>query len=409
MTSGVRISHFLRSDRSTLLLHFLQRTYDKQSIQHKATMVNSLSSDHSSNSYGSFDFDCSNTHPSSTSSPNVDVDVDGEIEIDLEAATSQMMLASAAVDNIEENGNVATSFGSDEFIMIDKARTNNTGGQGQVPCQVCSNQQIMEQQRRHPAHNDHLVKSRQYYRDMVLGVNDGLVSTFLLVAGVVGGGMDVSGALLTSVAGAIAGAISMFAGEYVATKSQNEVMKGEIKLEHEHITNYHQEEMRELGSLFALIGIPGSSPHLCHANVAESTTHSSNMTSSAKEARKLRQRMTHYYASNPDALLKIMIALEFGVIDDEVRSPLVAGGTSLALFFIGALPSVIPFICVTDPVSGLIASGIATMIGLFLVGAIKTWATRGNMWFAALENLLITAAGGGVAYGIGVGFQNLMS
>ncbi|KAL7453874.1 hypothetical protein ACHAWC_008428 [Mediolabrus comicus] len=372
-------------------------------------MVDSLSSDHSSNSYGSFDFDCSNTHPSSSSSPNVDLDVDGEI--DLEAATSQM-LATAAVDDIERNDNVATSFGSDEFIIKkDKARTNNTGGQGQVPCQVCSNQQ-MEQQSRpdtHPAHNDHLVKSRQYYRDMVLGVNDGLVSTFLLVAGVVGGGMDVSGALLTSVAGAIAGAISMFAGEYVATKSQNEVMKGEIKLEHEHITNYHQEEMRELGSLFALIGIPGSSPHLCHANVAESTTHSSNMTSSAKEARKLRQRMTHYYASNPDALLKIMIALEFGVIDDEVRSPLVAGGTSLALFFVGALPSVIPFICVTDPVSGLIASGIATMIGLFLVGAIKTWATRGNMWFAALENLLITAAGGGVAYGIGVGFQNLMS
>lgn len=393
---------------SQVFIFTSQRTY---AIQHKATMVNSLSSDHSSNSYGSFDFDCSNTHPSSTSSPNVDLDVDGEI--DLEAATSQMMLATAAVDTIERNDNVATSFGSDKFIIKkDEARTKNTGGQGQPPCQVCSNQQKMEQQSRpdtHPAHNDHLVKTRQYYRDMVLGVNDGLVSTFLLVAGVVGGGMDVSGALLTSVAGAIAGAISMFAGEYVATKSQNEVMKGEIKLEHEHITNYHQEEMRELGSLFALIGIPGSSPHLCHANVAESTTHSSNMTSSAKEARKLRQRMTHYYASNPDALLKIMIALEFGVIDDEVRSPLVAGGTSLALFFIGALPSVIPFICVTDPVSGLIASGIATMIGLFLVGAIKTWATRGNMWFAALENLLITAAGGGVAYGIGVGFQNLMS
>lgn len=404
MKYDIRSSHLSLKSSSSLP----SKNY---AIQHKATMVNSLSSDHSSNSYGSFDFDCSNTHPSSTSSPNVDLDVDGEI--DLEAATSQMMLATAAVDTIERNDNVTTSFGSDKFIIKkDEARTKNTGGQGQPPCQVCSNQQKMEQQSRpdtHPAHNDHLVKTRQYYRDMVLGVNDGLVSTFLLVAGVVGGGMDVSGALLTSVAGAIAGAISMFAGEYVATKSQNEVMKGEIKLEHEHITNYHQEEMRELGSLFALIGIPGSSPHLCHANVAESTTHSSNMTSSAKEARKLRQRMTHYYASNPDALLKIMIALEFGVIDDEVRSPLVAGGTSLALFFIGALPSVIPFICVTDPVSGLIASGIATMIGLFLVGAIKTWATRGNMWFAALENLLITAAGGGVAYGIGVGFQNLMS
>lgn len=61
---------------------------------------------------------------------------------------------------------------------------------------------------------------------MMLGVNDGLVSTLLLVAGVVGGGMDVKSTLLTAVSGAIAGAISMFAGEYVATKSQNEVMTG---------------------------------------------------------------------------------------------------------------------------------------------------------------------------------------
>lgn len=78
----------------------------------------------------------------------------------------------------------------------------------------------------HPAHNEHLHKTRQYYRDMMLGVNDGLVSTLLLVAGVVGGGLDVTSVLLTAVSGAIAGAISMFAGEFVATKSQNEVMSG---------------------------------------------------------------------------------------------------------------------------------------------------------------------------------------
>jgi hypothetical protein len=75
----------------------------------------------------------------------------------------------------------------------------------------------------HPAHNEHLQRTRQYYRDMMLGVNDGLVSTLLLVAGVVGGGMTVNVVLLTAISGAIAGAISMFAGEFVATKSQNEV------------------------------------------------------------------------------------------------------------------------------------------------------------------------------------------
>lgn len=59
----------------------------------------------------------------------------------------------------------------------------------------------------------HLGKSRQYWRDIILGVNDGLVSTFLLVAGVAGGGLSSTEILLTAIAGAIAGAISMAAGE----------------------------------------------------------------------------------------------------------------------------------------------------------------------------------------------------
>jgi VIT1/CCC1 family predicted Fe2+/Mn2+ transporter len=55
-------------------------------------------------------------------------------------------------------------------------------------------------------------------------VNDGLVSTFLLVAGVAGGGLLSRDILLTAIAGAVAGAVSMAAGEYVATKSQNQVL-----------------------------------------------------------------------------------------------------------------------------------------------------------------------------------------
>ena len=82
-----------------------------------------------------------------------------------------------------------------------------------------SNDQI-----RGPDYQEHIGSSRQYWRDIILGVNDGLVSTFLLVAGVAGSGLDVRDILLTAIAGALAGAVSMAAGEYMATKSQNEVM-----------------------------------------------------------------------------------------------------------------------------------------------------------------------------------------
>ncbi|KAL3806787.1 hypothetical protein ACHAXA_000800 [Cyclostephanos tholiformis] len=262
---------------------------------------------------------------------------------------------------------------------------------------------VDEMQSPHPAQQQHLSKSRQYYRDMMLGVNDGLVSTFLLVVGVAGGGMDVTGVLLTSIAGAVAGAISMFAGEFVATKSQNEVMTGEIKLEREHIKEYHAEEVQELAHLLTVIGIPDSSVTSRKSRPTNEINYSTET-----ESKQIRRNMINYYASNPDALLKIMIALEFGVIDQEVRSPVVAGATSFVSFLLGSLPSVLPFAFVPDVTMGLIISGVATGLGLLVVGAVKSVATRGSMWLAALENLFITAVGSGVAYGIGVGFESLV-
>ena len=109
---------------------------------------------------------------------------------------------------------------------------------------------------------EHLGKHRQYWRDMILGINDGLISTFLLVAGVSGSGLSSRDILLTAIAGALAGAVSMSAGEFIATKSQNEVLQGEIGLERTHIRDHKQEEIREVAELLETIGIPPSSKEL---------------------------------------------------------------------------------------------------------------------------------------------------
>jgi VIT1/CCC1 family predicted Fe2+/Mn2+ transporter len=220
---------------------------------------------------------------------------------------------------------------------------------------------------------------------MLLGVNDGLVSSFLLVAGVAGGGMLSQQILLIALAGALAGAISMCAGEYVATKSQNEVMSGEIALEKEHISLYLEDELMELADLLTSIGIaPGES--------------------------ELKDQLIEYYRNNPAALLKIMTSLEFGVVDQETRSPIRAGLASCSLFLLGALPSVLPFAFSGDqPTLGLIVAAALTTVGLMVVGAVKTWATRGNCLTAALENLVIAGCGGSFAYAVGLGFQHLVA
>jgi vacuolar iron transporter family protein len=240
------------------------------------------------------------------------------------------------------------------------------------------------------AETEHLGRHRQYWRDMVLGVNDGLVSTFLLIAGVVGGGLSSTNVLLTAIAGGIAGAVSMSSGEYIATKSQNQVLHGEVALEQSHIRKYKKDELYEVSDLLETIGIPAT-------------------------ATELRRQLLSHYEADSEALLKIMVALEFGVVAEEERSAGMAALVSGLLFLIGSLPPILPF-CVrrmgeegVEATDQLIGSAVSTCVALLVVGAVKTWATRTSCLVSSLENLLVAGLGGGFAYGVGMLFDSILN
>jgi VIT1/CCC1 family predicted Fe2+/Mn2+ transporter len=103
-----------------------------------------------------------------------------------------------------------------------------------------------------------------------------------------------------------------------------------------------------------------------------------------------------------------MTALEFGVVETERRKPLTAAWLSGLLFTGGALPPVLPFALVHSPHFGLVLALAGTVAGLLIVGAVKTWATRGRPVRAAAENLAVATLGGGLAYGVGVLFDRLV-
>ena len=219
----------------------------------------------------------------------------------------------------------------------------------------------------------HVGVTRQYWRDIILGVNDGLVSVFLLVAGVVGGGLTSDQVLLTALAGAIAGAISMAAGEYLATQSQEEVFDREIALERTHIEHFRDDEVNQLYGFFRDMGVKAEQlPDVVAA-----------------------------FAHDDETLLNAMKALEFGIVDSERRSPYTAMGVSGGLFLVGSLSSVMPFIFVTSPVFGLALASVFTAIGLFYVGVAKTKVTNTNPIKAGFENLVIAGIGGIIAYFVG--------
>mmetsp|Transcript_3628 Transcript_3628/g.4642 ORF Transcript_3628/g.4642 Transcript_3628/m.4642 type:complete len:278 (-) Transcript_3628:55-888(-) len=229
-------------------------------------------------------------------------------------------------------------------------------------------------------------ESREYWRDIILGVNDGLVSNFLLVAGVYGSKLNSESILLTATAGMIAGAISMAAGEYVATKTQEEVNKSETALEAKAVKERKKEQLIFLSDLLTKIGIPDAD-------------------SPEDEAFNVRNVLLEYYENNDDAHVKINVALAFGDVEETERSPWTAGALSFLFFVIGSSTSVIPFAVTSNKDTAIFAAFIATMVLILLAGGIKTWATRGVWWVSAIENLSITAGGGGIAYGIGLAFD----
>ncbi len=231
-----------------------------------------------------------------------------------------------------------------------------------------------------PPYREHLGPRSQYLRDIILGVNDGLVSIFLLVVGVVGGGQSSKVVLLAALAGAFAGAVSMAAGEYMATKSQEEAIDGELELEREHFKYYKDRELDEVRDYLANIGI---APAAIEAVVASA-------------------------AEDEDVLMELMKAFEFGVTDDGRRNPLFAMVASGLLFLTGSLPSVLPFVFMSNPDEALVVAALAAAVGLFAVGAAKTQMTRKNPVTSGLENIAVAGVGAVASYLIGLGYDSFI-
>jgi len=229
-------------------------------------------------------------------------------------------------------------------------------------------------------YEEHASEGSQYLRDIILGVNDGLISTFLLVFGVVGGGLDSEHALITGLAGAFAGALSMALGEYIATKSQLAVDRYDIGVTKEHIDHYRHREMHKL-----------------RLQLAKCNLHGDTLDQTLKTI-----------GDNDQLLLKALMAFEMGAEDEEGnRNPLIAMSFSGGLFLTGASPSVIPFAIFSNATIGLVVAGSLCGVALFVVGACKTIATKGNLYRDGAENMLFGLVGAAASYGVGVAYSNI--
>ena len=199
----------------------------------------------------------------------------------------------------------------------------------------------------------------------VFGVNDGLVSNTSLVMGFAGSGASSSMILLAGLAGLLAGAFSMAAGEYISMRSQKESYEREISLESQELRDDPEAEVEELALIYRAKGL------------------------GADEA----ERVAVTIMKDRDTALDTMAREELGLDPDELGSPWSAAISSLLAFALGAVVVVLPYIFASGVAALAVAIASACM-ALFVVGAaIGLLNGRGAMRSGARQLLV----GGGAA------------
>ncbi|MHB1871673.1 MAG: VIT1/CCC1 transporter family protein [Steroidobacteraceae bacterium] len=210
-------------------------------------------------------------------------------------------------------------------------------------------------------------------RATVFGINDGLLANASLVMGMAGAGGPPTLVWVTGVAGLLAGALSMAAGEYVSVRSQREMYEYQIALERAEIAEYPQEEAEELALIYAARGMP------------------------LAQAREVSQTLL----ARPEHALDVLAREELGLSPELLGSPWGAAGSSFLAFAVGAAVPLMPFLAGAAGVVAVVAAAALTAATLFVVGLAISLFTGRHALRGALRMVLIGSATGLLTYLLG--------
>lgn len=210
-------------------------------------------------------------------------------------------------------------------------------------------------------------------RATVFGVNDGLLANASLVMGIAGASSASRLVLVTGLAGLLAGALSMAAGEYVSVRSQRELYEYQIELERAEIAEYPDEEAEELALIYAARGMP------------------------LAQAREVSQTLL----ARPEHALDVLAREELGLAPETLGSPWAAAWASFLSFAFGAAVPLVPFLAGSTGGTAVATAAALTAATLFTVGLAISLFTGRHALRGALRMVLIGSAAGLATYLLG--------
>jgi len=210
-------------------------------------------------------------------------------------------------------------------------------------------------------------------RAAVFGMSDGLVSNVALILGVAAAAVDSSSVLLAGVAGLLAGAASMAAGEYVSVKAQVELIERELDIERKSIRERPAAEIAELAAIYEERGVDAEQANAIATAVM----------------------------ADPEVALEVHAREELGVDPDSGGgNPLGAAASSFVAFGFGAILPLIPWF-VTSGTTAVVASILIGLGAAAAVGATLAVFTERSKFKTAARQVVLAALACVLTWAIG--------
>jgi VIT1/CCC1 family predicted Fe2+/Mn2+ transporter len=227
------------------------------------------------------------------------------------------------------------------------------------------------------------IKESSYIRDVVFGFGDGVNTSLGIVAGIGGATIGVDIVILAAIIGMFTGAKAMAVQNYLAVKSQKEILESEIEREEYEIENKPEDERKEIEQIYKAKGFEGD------------------------ELKLVVDRIT----SDKKIWLKTMLTEELGLNLEIIGNPIKGAIVMFVSFLIGGVLPILPyFIVKIGFINNFVALMIAISISLassFIIGAIKGRLAKRSWIKGGLEMSLLGTGIALLGYGIGSEMNNL--
>ncbi|MBF6569698.1 MAG: VIT1/CCC1 transporter family protein [Candidatus Binataceae bacterium] len=209
-------------------------------------------------------------------------------------------------------------------------------------------------------------------RDLMLGLNDGLVATFAVTSGVAAAFASPRIVVMAGMAEMLGGAISMAAAAFISSRSQVEYYESEMVRERDEMKRWPDRERDEVRAIYRKKGFGGP----------------------------LLDQIVSHITADPERWGDVMMREELGLHHENLEVPHHSALRVGLSYLGGAAIPILPYLLINAPYTITASAGL-TILALFIVGAAKTLVTTRSWWRSGLESLAIGVAAAAVTYSAG--------